>query len=76
MSAQFEIGDSVRIRATSEYYGENARRNPRDTIGTVLRFLDRTNGYTLHVGWPDTYSNNYRPEDLEHVQPIILTIEG
>jgi hypothetical protein len=75
---QFNIGDSVRIRKTSQFYNDGMLHNPPDTTGRVRRVSVQVfpleSDVIVIVDWPDARSAPYRVHDLEHVPPIILEI--
>jgi hypothetical protein len=66
----FKVGDRVRIRKESRYYGIN-RANPKDTVGVITqdRRWDPSTEYMMHfrVKWENDTSNAYNVEDLELV---------
>lgn len=64
----FNVGDVVRIRTDSEYYGEHPDHNPADTDGTVYEPREDEEGdegHYVYVEWPWGYTNCYRYQDLE-----------
>ena len=72
----FKVGDEVRIRRSSDYYGDDMSSNPRDVIGVVGSVDTGTyhrDSHSIYVNWPGC-SNNYRGEDLERPEKILLEI--
>lgn len=71
----FQIGDKVFIRPDSEYYGDDVDRNPADVEGVVFARCkeDYFSSHHYYVRWPGSYTNIYRPEDLQLTK--LLTIE-
>ena len=72
----FKVGDEVRIRRSSDYYGDDNSSNPRDVIGVIESIYTRTyhrDSHSIYVNWPGC-SNNYRGEDLERPEKILLEI--
>ena len=61
----FNIGDIVRIKKDSPYYGSSRPSNPKDING-VVQDIDCGN---LYVYWDNGYANSYREGDLELVVP-------
>ena len=68
----FNVGDVVRIRADSEYYGEHPDHNPADTDGSVYEIEEPQEDerwddeeHCVHVEWTGGYTNCYRYHDLE-----------
>jgi hypothetical protein len=55
---KIEIGDTVRIAETSEYYRYNSSANPH--IWGVVRSMCRL----VDVDWNNGHSNTYKPHDL------------
>lgn len=62
----FNVGDMVRIRENSEYYGRDEDDNPGGSTGFV-REVDRysPSNHTVHVEWASG-RNVYRVSDLEY----------
>lgn len=67
---KFKVGDKVKIRKDSGFYGDGAR-NPKDKIGTITE-IDLEDGLDLpiRVTWADGAKNTYSEADLEDYQPI------
>jgi len=65
----FRIGDKVRIRKDSDYYG-NGRSNPKGTVG-VIHLDQRDREYSYSVDWLNGYLNSYREYDLELAEEIL-----
>ena len=63
----FKIGDRVRIRKDSEWYGRN-ERNPSDTLGTILDSNNPNTDYRYNVFWDNDNSGAFRDIDLELVE--------
>ena len=61
---EFKVGDVVKIRKSSTYYGES-ESNPCDTKGIVMS----ANSVLVEVKWANNTCNNYCHEDLKHVKP-------
>ena len=59
---RFKVGDRVRIRKDSIYYGKG-KFNPSNEIGTVDRIRVYDN-YQYLVKWKNC-TNDYREDDLE-----------
>jgi hypothetical protein len=66
----FKVGDKVKIRKDSGFYGDGAR-NPKDKIGTITE-IDLEDGLDLpiRVTWADGAKNTYNDNDLEVYQPL------
>ena len=60
----FKIGDKVKIRKDSKFYGKTSA-NPKDMVGEVIE-LDRGG---LRVEWENKQKNSYENEDLELLTP-------
>ena len=61
---KYRIGDKVRIRKDSEYYGEHEYYNPANLVGEIIDI--RLKGqYPYKVQWYIYADNNYRESDLE-----------
>jgi hypothetical protein len=67
---KFKVGDKVKIRKDSGFYGDGDR-NPKDKIGTITE-IDLEDGLDLpiRVTWADGAKNTYSEADLEDYQPI------
>lgn len=62
----FKVGDAVKIKVGTEYYGEDRHYNPADVVGIVVQVKTPDDeGYMYGVRWETDCSNVYRPEDLE-----------
>lgn len=62
---KFSIGDTVKIKSTSEYYS-NSPSNPRDVEGKIYEFME-DGDYLYRVSWDNGQDNSYRNDDLELV---------
>ena len=68
----FSVGDKVRIRPDSKFYGQQ-NSNPTDEVGTITNIdVRRTLG--IRVQWV-TCHNFYREEDLKLAVPSIPEID-
>lgn len=68
---EFKVGDKVKIRKDSAYYGASDTHNPADAVGEVVR-IDSIGSHNYKVQWPDG-RNDYRAKDLELAeQPAIM----
>ena len=63
---EIEVGDTVRIAATSEYYNRHNEYNPR-CEGVCIAAPDGC-GYTHDVEWESGKSNHYKVCDLTLVK--------
>ena len=64
---QFKVGDRVRIKESSEYYGYNTKFNPRDTDGVITGL--KVAKYNTRVKWSNNELNWYKGDsDLELVE--------
>jgi hypothetical protein len=62
----FEVGDRVRIREDSSYYGRDVKTNPADVDGVVIR----VDGFALYVKWDTGYRNTYYRHSLEYAKTL------
>jgi hypothetical protein len=62
----FKVGDKVRIREDSEYYGINVNWNPAGVDGVVYRLGE----HSTYVRWDTRCSNVYHERDLEYVKTL------
>ena len=60
----FKVGDKVKIRKNSHYYGEDPDYNPADVIGTVIKVCSHGH-FNTDVLWPSGEHNQYNTNDLE-----------
>lgn len=65
----FKVGDKVKIRKDSEYYGECVISNPAERVGYIERMDSKQDSshHFIKVSWGDSY-NAYRADDLELVK--------
>lgn len=63
---EFSVGDIVRIREDSRYYGRSDRSNPAGASGEVVS-TNYSGDHRYSVRWPSGRDNCYRPSDLELV---------
>ena len=74
LQVNFKVGDAVKIKVGTEYYGEDKHYNPADVVGIVVQVnTPDVEGYMYDVRWETGCSNVYRPEDLELVSASIPT---
>jgi hypothetical protein len=74
----FNVGDKVRIRKESRYYGQHKINNPADTTGTVtvVRPKDYHTHFKYRVTWPNPlFENSYAEDDIEFVAPAKMITE-
>ena len=64
--SKFKVGDRVRIKSESEYYGRSSS-NPANVVGTVSE-VNQYSGHHIRVIWDNKTTNVYREPDLELVQ--------
>lgn len=69
--SKFKVGDKVRIKKGTRYYGENVTFNPRDVTGKVTDLVN-TPEYKYRVEWPSGATNIYSDSDLELVIEDIM----
>lgn len=64
---EFKVGDSVKIRKDSQYYGEDADSNPANILGDVVKVYDNDDPGALNVSvvWKTGCRNSYAATDLE-----------
>ena len=69
------VGDIVRIKASSIHYGYGLGRNPRDVNGVVVENQGDGIDYDIKVSWNDSDSeegwNDYRKQDLVIVKSFV-----
>lgn len=73
---KFNLGDVVRIRKDSKYYGVSIliEYNPVDVDGVVIKYdSNNENWHVYRVRWDNGYENVYRPIDLEY--STLISIE-
>jgi len=63
---KFKVGDFVRIRKDSEFYGDG-ESNPINSIGEVI--ISDQKDFPYVVKWENSYYNSYREEDL-YLAPV------
>lgn len=67
--SKFKVGDKVRIRKGTKYYGRNSM-NPADVDGVVTKDGPGSpEVYRLNVRWDNGTVNSYRDIDLELTSP-------
>lgn len=62
----FKVGDRVKIRKDSEYYGDSDK-NPKDIEGTIIEIVPKGN-LNIRVEWDNNSKNSYASKDLELVK--------
>jgi hypothetical protein len=74
-SQKFKVGDKVKIRKDSGFYGDGAR-NPKDKIGEITE-IDLKDGVDLpiRVTWADGAKNTYNEDDLELYQGLSASLK-
>jgi len=60
----FKIGDKVKIRKDSIFYGDGTK-NPKDVIGEITEIETEPNGLPIRVTWSGGAKNAYEEQDLE-----------
>lgn len=71
MAKQLKIGDKVKIKKGSEYFGRNTATNPAGVEGVVLSVEAEyrpADSHTIRVQWPNG-TNSYRRSDLKLAKP-------
>lgn len=63
MAKQLNVGDKVKIKKSSQYYGSDDSYNPQKVVGTVLS-NDGTDDHPIRVQWP-VDANVYNISDLK-----------
>jgi uncharacterized protein YodC (DUF2158 family) len=59
---EFKVGDKVRIKSSSKYYGEDCEHNPKNVTGEIIELS--YGDYPFRVKWPNG-TNSYKKSDLE-----------
>jgi hypothetical protein len=67
----YKIGNRVRVKNTSSYYGNNDKDNPKDIEG-IIENSYINNGFDWFVKWDNGGQNCYSESDLELVEPKIV----
>lgn len=63
----FKVGDRVKIRKGSRFYGVHAIENPAEIEGTVIE-IDDAKFLNHRVEWKTGYNtNHYDEKDLQHI---------
>lgn len=62
----FKVGDRVRIRKDSEYYGMDVKTNPADVDGVVNKVGERC----IYVLWDTGRTNSYLHRDLKYAKTL------
>lgn len=63
-----KVGDTVKIKSTSDYYRADDKTNPIDIIGRIYMIESCSLG--IYVDWINGYSNGYDAIDLEVVDSV------
>lgn len=63
-----KVGDTVRIKSTSIYYGRKDKTNPINIIGVITAIENQSLG--ILVDWSNGFNNGYNTADLEIVDSI------
>lgn len=63
-----KVGDTVRIKSTSRFYGRKDETNPINIIGKITAIESWSLG--VYVDWSNGYSNSYDVIDLEVVDSV------
>jgi hypothetical protein len=73
---EFQLGDVVRIRPDSQFYGRDKRSNPAGVDGVIRSVGPEDERLRFMVDWKGLSSNSYAKEDLFHVgeQPIVAPV--
>ena len=69
--SEFKVGDRVRIKKESSYYGRD-ENNPANEVGVVTK-TSQYYHYHIRVIWDNKCTNTYRESDLELVQEKDMT---
>jgi hypothetical protein len=64
-----QIGDIVKIKKSSKYYGVSGS-NPKNTEGEIVNISSTGASYPITVRWANAKSNAYTENDLELVNPV------
>lgn len=67
----FKVGDIVKIRKNSRYYGTDQRTNPADVEGEVTG-IRADKSYV--VTWPSFFTNCYEAYDLELADGMLSSL--
>lgn len=68
MAKQFKVGDKVKIRKSSQFYGKHRTMNPADVEGIITE-TSRSISFPIRVQWPgEKIFNGYRVDDLKLVK--------
>lgn len=75
---EFSVGDRVTIVSGSEYDGISMECNPPHGYGGEVVEVDdpatHSDDHYIYVEWEHSYQNNwYRPTDLEHLAPKVVS---
>ena len=70
---EFKVGDIVKMRKDSKYYGLDADCNPAEQVGEISS-TKAGSSHSLTVEWGSRW-NYYRPEDLELVDNVDMKSE-
>lgn len=71
---EFKVGDKVKIKQGTRYYGSKLDRlNPKDIIGTITAVRHELE-FRYTVEWPQG-KNGYREGDLEHAKEYTVDEE-
>ncbi|QYW06595.1 hypothetical protein uav_064 [Pseudomonas phage UAVern] len=65
MAKQLKIGDKVKIKRSSEYFGKSATHNPANVVGEVIALSTSGHDLNIRVEWPGEHRNSYNREDLK-----------
>jgi hypothetical protein len=65
---KYNVGDKVKIRKDSHYYGDG-NRNPANVIGVVVATDRKSVPYRYKVEWAKGKHNSYREHHLESAEP-------
>ena len=63
-----KVGDTVKIKSTSIYYGRKEETNPINIIGVITKIDKYPLG--ILVDWSNGFNNGYNTADLEVVDSV------
>jgi len=68
MAKQLKVGDSVKIKKSSQYYGSSDSYNPAGLVGEVQSH-DGSSDHPIRVKWSNGNANVYNSNDLKLATP-------
>ncbi len=75
LATEFKVGDEVKIRKDSDYYGRDTSHNPADKVGIIIWAEPSSyeGDLCIRVEWSRGITNVYEAEDLKLAeQPAII----